>query len=243
MVNFPVVHQVVFKPLLLRYSMLYFLVYDDMTHTAFLEDLLTSVRLHAPEFNILIKGRHDLDASFFMKHSHILNHRRGGGYWLWKPYIIYTTLLTLQEGDILFYMDSKYYFTQPFAGLYEDYLKTHDIMLWKNKPNDRIYSMKHWCKMDVLQKYSMDKMTLLEDCWAGALLLRTTKETVEYMNKWLHMCCSYHDITDSPSILPNVPEFIEHRHDQSLLSILAHTYHIPLCYFEKKYLQSIREPF
>ena len=32
--------------------------------------------------------------------------KRGGGYWMWKPYIIYKNLLLLNNNDILVYSDS-----------------------------------------------------------------------------------------------------------------------------------------
>ena len=57
------------------------------------------------------------------------------------------------------------------------------------------------------------------------------------------MCCNYQDITDSNSIIPNSHHFIEHRHDQSLLSILAIKNNVDLQFFEKKYLQNVRIPF
>ena len=55
--------------------------------------------------------------------------------------------------------------------------------------------------------------------------------------------CTYENITDVPSVSINSNEFREHRHDQSLLSIIIHKYNIPLHYFEKKYLQNIRSPY
>ena len=33
-------------------------------------------------------GPEDLDEEFVKKFKYILDYKRGGGYWLWKPYII-----------------------------------------------------------------------------------------------------------------------------------------------------------
>jgi hypothetical protein len=63
------------------------------------------------------------------------------------------------------------------------------------------------------------------------------------MKEWLELCCNYHNITDSPSILQNSPEYCEHRHDQSLLSIVLYKHGVPFEYFECKYLQNGRYPF
>ena len=106
--------------------------------------------------------------------------------------------------------------------------------------------MKNWCKMHVIDKYNMfDKVfnENAEDCWAGALILKKTENTMKYIQEWLDMCCIYEDITDVKSIIKNDKLFIEHRHDQSLLSIILHKYNIQLHFFEKKYLQNVRDPF
>jgi hypothetical protein len=40
------------------------------------------------------------------------------------------------------------------------------------------------------------------------------------MDEWYKHSCNYHLITDHHSVLPNADGFIEHRHDQSLFSLL-----------------------
>ena len=171
---------------------------------------------------------------------------RGGGYWLWKPYIINNVLSTINENDIVFYLDSKYYFTQEFDDLFMEHMKNNDLLIWKNKPNEPIWYMKNWCKMDVIMKYDLyDKVfnENIEDCWGGALIIKKTNNTMKYMKEWLDMSCIYENITDSPSEITNDSQFREHRHDQSLLSVIVHKYNIKMLYFEKKYLQNVRQPY
>jgi len=161
--------------------------------------------------------------------------------------ILSTKLLKkINNNDVLFYLDSKYYFIADFMKFTEDCLRISEYVVWKNKPNEPTYYMKHWCKMDVIQKYNMFKTVFTdnaEDCWGGALLLKKTERTIKYVNEWFTMCCDYENITDSPSKIPNDAIFKEHRHDQSLLSVIVHTYGIPLFFFEKRYLQNVRVPF
>jgi hypothetical protein len=125
-------------------------------------------------------------------------------------------------------------------------MKNNDLLVWKNKPNGQLHYMKNWCKMHVINKYNMfDKVfnKNAEDCWAGAIVVKKTKNTTKYIQEWLDMSCIYEDITDVKSNIKNSNLFIEHRHDQSLLSIILHKYNIPTHFFEKKYLQNTREPF
>jgi hypothetical protein len=187
-----------------------------------------------------------MDEKFVNENKEILEMQRGGGYWLWKPYIVNETLNKIEEGDYLFYMDSIYYFTEDFTRLYEDFLKENDFLIWKNKPNESKNPLKKLCKMDIIKKYDMENKVILEDVtefWAGSFLIKKTQKIDNLIKEWLTMCCNKHDITDEPSEVPNHPEFIDHRHDQSLLSIILHKNNIQGQVFEKKYLQNVRYPY
>lgn len=226
--------------------MLYFLVYNDDTHNYFLNNLVESVKKYGKNFEIIIFDKNDMDKDFVLKNQNILELKRGGGYWLWKPYIINETLKKMNDGDMVFYLDSKYYFIEEFTNLYSEYMKNNDLLVWKNKPNTPGFDLKNWCKMDVILKYNMfDKIfnENVEDCWGGALIVKKTQNTVKYMQEWLDMCCNYDDITDSPSKAENSSSFIEHRHDQCLLSIILHKNNIEQQFLESRYLQNVRTPF
>lgn len=106
--------------------------------------------------------------------------------------------------------------------------------------------MKHYCKMDVVNKYNVHDLVFNKDaveCWAGAIFLKKTGYVEKIVNEWLSMCTVYEDISDSPSILNNYYEFSDHRHDQSLLSIITYKYNIKLHSFPNKYMQNVRNPF
>jgi hypothetical protein len=226
--------------------MLYFLVYNDNTHSKYLNKLLESIKIYGKEFQIIIFDKKDIDSEFINKNKLILNCSRGGGYWLWKPYIINETLKKINENDIIFYLDSKYYFIKNFTNLYSEYMKNNNILVWKNKPNEPIYYTKNWCKMDVINKYNMFNYVFNENAiesWAGAIIIKKTTETIKYIQEWLEMCCIYEDITDTPSKIKNSDLFIDHRHDQSLLNIILHKYNIEMQFFENKYLQNVFMPF
>jgi len=226
--------------------MLYFLVYNDNTHNYDLNNLLKSVEKYGKDFQVIIFDKEKIDSNFSNKNASILSLRRGGGYWLWKSYIINETLKKINDNDIVLYLDSKYYFLEDFKELYEEYLKDKDILAFKNKPNEHFNCMKYYCKMDVVLKYDMyDKIFIddVQDFWAGCIFIKKTINTVKVIQEWLDMCCVYEDITDSPSKIQNDSCFRDHRHDQSLLSIVLHKNNIQAEFFEKKYLQNVRYPF
>ena len=230
----------------LKINKKYLLIYDDGTnnYTNNINNLVNSAKKYDKNLDIIIFHKKDIDNEFMTANEHILNQERGGGYWLWKPYIINETLKKLEENDILFYIDSSYYFTEYFAKLYTNLLDD-DLVIWRNKPNEPSYYLKNWCKMDIIHKYNIYNDVFennMEICWAGAMMMRKTQKIQNMMQEWLNICCC-NDITDYPSTIENSTEFYDHRHDQSLLSIVLLKYKIQLHTFEKRYLQNIRQPY
>jgi glutaredoxin-related protein len=67
-------------------------------------------------------------------------------------------------------------------------------------------------KTDLLKKNQMQ---------AGYLMMVKCPEIVDLIDTWRKWNEDYHLIDDSPSILPNSSQFIEHRHDQSVFNILV----------------------
>ena len=111
----------------------YFLVYHDNSnnYTFYINQLLESVNKYGKNFKIILFSKGDIDEDFLEKNKNIFSHSKGGGYWLWKPYIINETLKKINDNDVLFYLDSKYYFTEDFENLYIDkYIKNNDLILY-----------------------------------------------------------------------------------------------------------------
>jgi hypothetical protein len=75
---------------------------------------VTKICKQAESLNIFneIRGLNDLDLEanhviFWKSHRDFLqNNTRGYGFWLWKPYILHSTLQDVEIGDIVVYMDA-----------------------------------------------------------------------------------------------------------------------------------------
>jgi len=224
-----------------------FLIYNDGNYTKENETLIESVKTYS-QFKPIIFDKKQIDTDFKNKYQHILSQHRGGGYWLWKPYIIYYTLKDLKDNEILIYSDSNYYFTEEFKDLYKDHLKKTDIVVWHNKPNEGINHMMTYCKPEVVYEYKMEDLVYNKgciECWAGFIVIKKTDCSLKLIKEWLEMCCTKDHITDNIDIDTdyNSQYFRDHRHDQSLLSILLYKYNIETYFFPKKYLQNVRCPY
>jgi hypothetical protein len=58
---------------------------------------------------------------------------------------------------------------------------------------------------------------------SGHVILCKCAASVRFVDEWLKIAENLHLIDDSPSRLRNFPEFREHRHDQSIFSLLCKT--------------------
>ena len=163
-------------------------------------------------------------SDFISKHeTFILQNRRGFGYWIWKPYIIWNTLCEVDDGDIVVYLDSCCSLHLEGKARFMEYIE-----MVKANPSKMLLSYNpgpigQWTKMDTL--VNLDALHLENDTiiMGGVQFTIKTPQTILFYKYWYDIMSSdYHLIDDSPSNISNLPSFVDHRHDQSILSILAH---------------------
>ena len=170
-------------------------------------------------------GFNDLETEFREKHQKILQERRGAGYWIWKPYLILRTLKKLNDCDYLFYCDSAAYFIrdiEPFVRLLEH--EQVDMLLCEHEDDER-YRNGYWTKRDTFLGMGCDEEVYHSRCQilSGYVFLRKTDRTLQIIGEWLEWCFHYSLLNDEENQygLPNLDGFIDHRHDQSILTNLA----------------------
>ena len=76
-------------------------------------------------------GLPDIDPAFLNANRFTFSQPRGAGYWLWKPYFILRTLITLDPGDWLMYTDSGMSFVRdpwPFIMPHEEKIGERGIL-------------------------------------------------------------------------------------------------------------------
>jgi len=169
------------------------------------------------------------DEEFWGKHSSFIeNNKRGYGYWIWKPYIIKKMLEQMENGDILLYMDcgcevnikKKGDFISLFQGIQNGEVLDENTCIIDSYTGWPEYN---WNKMDLILLLDMndEKYLLPNQNQASTLLLYVCNNSRQLVNEWYDIACDYHNIDDNPSIARNIDGFIEHRHDQSIYSLLV----------------------
>jgi hypothetical protein len=169
-----------------------------------------------------------LDKEFIDENKHILKAERGYGYWLWKPFIINKTLKHLNNGDLFFYVDSGNSIVGDINLLFDKAEKDiNNLILFDNRdgaPEGTYWKNYQWTKYD-----SFKKMDCLEEKYIqgkqinGSYILGIKNNfTVNFFNEYFDYCKDEDILTDIPNKLgSNFDGFHDHRHDQSILSLLA----------------------
>ena len=166
------------------------------------------------------------EVEFWKNHEEFIKkNKRGYGYWIWKPYIIKKTMEYMNNGDILLYLDCG---CELSCERKDNLLKYIDLVKIDKLIGSVAFIEKHWNKMDLIEKMNMNKNVYLNTLQraAGANLFLVCHETINLVNEWYNLSCDYHNIDDSPSIIKNLTCFKQHRHDQSVFSLLTKKYNI-----------------
>lgn len=161
-----------------------------------------------------------IGTKFFEDNSEILNMSRGGGYWLWKPFIILETMKQMQDGEVVFYCDSA---DQVKLGAKEYvFSKTtkHGCFLVQNTWVNRQFT-----KMDafVLCDADWEKYHNGLQLEAGICAFVKNEKNIKFLEEWLFYCQNKNILTDLPNVCgkSNFKEFTDHRHDQAVLTLMA----------------------
>ena len=170
-------------------------------------------------------GPNDIDINFKEKNKDILSKKRGNGYWLWKPYFILKTLKEkLDEGDYLIYTDAGILYMNS-TYLIINFLKKQNAEMWMFR---YYYPEKKYTKRDafILLGADLPFYTDTYQYMAGVQVYKKSKFTEKFLEEVLYYSQDKRIITDQPNTLglKNYKEFIDNRHDQSILSILIKKY-------------------
>ncbi len=165
-----------------------------------------------------------IDKLFFEENKIILSSPKGGGYWLWKPYIIKDALSKINDNDILIYADSGSHFIHD----------ANEIGILPEKSNQDVIPFEmelaesSWTKRDAFILMNVDGLGFekANQRLASFIVIKKSPLSMKFIDEYLKYCCDERIITDIPNTcrFPNYLDFKEHRHDQSIFSLLSKKY-------------------
>lgn len=170
-----------------------------------------------------------LAAGFENRCPRIRLSERGSGFYAWKPFIIQKKLEMATEGDIIFYCDVGRTFPYKLLSgslqFFLDWMKTHKQSIMPGIQIPWNGPMSIWTKRDAFVATSLDTPSIHAavpiqasfSIWINGL------DSKEIVAEWMNLSAQRQMISDDPSKLgfPELPDFYEHRHDQSLLSLVC----------------------
>ncbi len=167
-------------------------------------------------------GPADLRPGFAAANRAVLSSRRGAGLWLWKPHVILETLRRVPPGSLVAYCDSGAEFTGPVAPLEEACRSQPSGVLGFDLGALR---QGHWTKRDAFVLLGQDQPGDHDapQMMASFILFVASERAIAFAEKWLACAEDFRLLGDGPSQcgLPELPGFREHRHDQSIFSLLC----------------------
>lgn len=196
--------------------------YGDHNYSMSLKLNLITARLIGKVDKVEAFTPNHLSQDFCKKNAEILNMKRGGGYWMWKPYIMLEALRNMEYGEYLIYTDAGLIYISSINKIIDQIERDKsDIFLTSGfAPN------KEWCKRDafILMDCDNEEAKNRPQISGGYILVKKSETSIEFLQQWLMYNEQKEIITDSPNIcgFENDPNFHEHRHDQAILTNLAY---------------------
>lgn len=156
-------------------------------------------------------------------------YERGAGFWAWKPFIIRAALDNVKLGDSVLYCDVGRTF--PIKALD---VRLDPLLDWMEQYRQAVLPgvsipwhgpMSRWTKRDAFALTGCDSSIYSESpqIQASFSIWKRAPAAECILSQWMEWCTDRRLVSDDSNTcgLPELPDFKEHRHDQSLLSLLC----------------------
>ena len=152
-----------------------------------------------------------------MKNPEHFKITRGGGLWLWKPYIILKALDMIEDGDYLFYCDSGAVFIDDIHLMIPDLeSSSHGLMLVEHPLLSQCYTKSECFHLMNCRDFSGNQII------SAFIFMKKSTIVKKMIEEWLENMTDIRKVY-AKKYLNNIPEFknyIAHREDQSVLDVL-----------------------
>lgn len=213
-----------------------FISYGDNRFEVSLSRIVRQAK-HVGIFDRIIKYR-PKDLPDYIKSSPLFAFSKGGGFWCWKPYIIYHTLQNCKEGDIVFYCDAGCTLQKESSEwkLYLQLMEKHNAIFFQYRDgleynwgvNKNKAAIKYWIKPSTrlffLQYMSHDFLEYSK-IMAGFMIFKRTKPSLIILDEWLKLTLFHPELIMDPYGPDRAKkDDFYHTHDQAILTPLVYHY-------------------
>jgi hypothetical protein len=173
---------------------------------------------------IEIYGPEKLSDAFKTEFSDILKKSRGAGYWIWKFDIIKQQLSKLANNDILIYMDAGCSINASGKIRFNEYIdmlnnSNESIISFQMSHIEKKYTTKEL--FNYLNINVKDNAANSGQFVGGILIMKNNDKIMKIIDECINILRTDHLlITDYYNKSGQCSDFIDNRHDQSILSII-----------------------
>ena len=168
-------------------------------------------------------GPNDLDEDFKTKFADILKQPKGGGYWIWKPYIIKKKLDSIKDGEYLIYLDAGCTLNTKATKRFDEYIDMLDnsnlgIISFQTGYKEHIYT-----KNEIFDHFKLDETSEHYNSGqiiATCIIIKKNEHSVKLINEWYETTHKNSSLFLDNTGIKN-PGYIANRHDQSILSVIS----------------------
>ena len=170
---------------------------------------------------------------FFSQHQNFIsNHPKGFGLWIWKPALLKYLIGNLDDDEMVLLLDAgcQLNSNQNSLARFEQYAgvcKSSDMLVMQLADGSFGFEKltdAAWTKLSVLNYLDPDsRFRNSNQIQSGIILARKTERTQRIAKKWLDTCVSsnYSFLVDPQEGDPQLNGFIQHRWEQSILSLIV----------------------
>lgn len=176
------------------------------------------------------------DLPDFIINSPLMGYSKGGGYWIWKPYIIWKTLVDNPEA-IVIYVDAgcklnhseiwSDYFNK--INDYNNILFSYRLHFPYNWHGYKFIStrIKYWTKKETVdyfdKRLDFESWKEMNKVWGGFIISKSCNNLL--IDEWLRISLFKPELIIDPLAIEKQSSiFSQHRHDQSILTPIGYYY-------------------
>lgn len=173
------------------------------------------------------------DLPEYILKSPLMQYAYGGGYWAWKPCVIYETLQKYEDDTIVCYVDAGCTLKKRAEwDMFFELMREYDTLCFKYRDEMPCWErfgaistrIECWTKKQSAEFY--DSFSGSHDwryhnkIWGGCLFMKGKQNAV--LQKWLEIELQHPEVILDPQKDDEQESFFaQHKHDQSLLTVLA----------------------
>jgi hypothetical protein len=170
-------------------------------------------------------GIENIDSDFKEKVKLALRLRRkkGGGYWIWKPYLIKKRLSEINEGEYLIYLDAGCSVNKDGHERFNEYLDLIANSEYGSLGLQLPHVERVWTKKEVLEHFGLSSTSEIATSGqviATIIVLKKNAHSEKLVDLWYSKVIDHLTLFTDTKTLEQEEYFRDHRHDQSVFSII-----------------------